>query len=79
MQAFQAQGLKVLEMPTHAEKGMSLEALELALEQWPVKVIQLTPTCNSPLGYTMPVEKQTTSTRIGQAIRLTDYRRRHLR
>jgi len=58
MQAFQAQGLKVLEMPTHAEHGMSLEALELALEQWPVKVIQLTPTCNSPLGYTMSVENK---------------------
>ena len=58
MQAFQAQGLKVLELPTHPENGMSLEALELALEQWPVKVIQLTPTCNSPLGYTMPVENK---------------------
>lgn len=58
MQAFQAQGLKVLEMPTHAENGMSLDALELALEQWPVKVIQLTPTCNSPLGYIMPVENK---------------------
>ena len=58
MQAFKAQGLKVLEIPTHPETGISLEALELALEQWPVKVIQLTPTCNSPLGYTMPVENK---------------------
>lgn len=58
MQAFKAQGLKVLEIPTHPETGMSLEALELALEQWPVKVIQLTPTCNSPLGYTIPVESK---------------------
>ena len=55
MQAFKAQGLKVLEIPTHPETGISLEALELALEQWPVRVIQLTPTCNSPLGYSMPV------------------------
>jgi DNA-binding transcriptional MocR family regulator len=54
MQAFNVQGLKVLEIPTHPETGISLEALELALEQWPVKAIQLTPTCNSPLGYTMP-------------------------
>ncbi|MEM7209359.1 MAG: PLP-dependent aminotransferase family protein [Pseudomonadota bacterium] len=60
MQAFKAQGLKVLEIPTHPSTGMSLEALELALEQWPVKVIQLTPTCNSPLGYTMPVENKKT-------------------
>lgn len=55
MQAFKVQGLKVLEIPTHPETGISLEALELALEQWPVKVIQLTPTCNAPLGYNMPV------------------------
>lgn len=55
MQAFKAQGLKVLEIPTHPETGISLEALELALEQWPVRLIQLTPTCNSPLGYTMPI------------------------
>lgn len=34
--------------------GISLEALELALEQWPIKVIQLTPNCNNPLGYVMP-------------------------
>jgi DNA-binding transcriptional MocR family regulator len=58
MQAFKVQRLKVLEIPTHPETGISLEALELALEQWPVKVIQLTPTCNGPLGYNMPVENK---------------------
>ncbi|WP_136679941.1 PLP-dependent aminotransferase family protein [Neptunomonas sp. XY-337] len=54
MQAVKAQGLKALEIPTHPETGISLEALELALEQWPIKAIQITPTCNNPLGYTMP-------------------------
>ena len=54
MQTLQAMGLKALEIPTHPETGISLEALELALEQWPIKVLQLTPTCNNPLGYTMP-------------------------
>ena len=29
-------------------------ALEMALEQWPVKAILLTPNCNNPLGYIMP-------------------------
>ncbi len=24
------------------------------MEQWPIKVIQLTPNCNNPLGYVMP-------------------------
>ncbi|SIS54786.1 PLP-dependent aminotransferase family protein [Neptunomonas antarctica] len=56
MQAIKAHGLKAIEIPTHPETGISLEALELALEQWPIKAIQLTPTCNNPLGYTMPVE-----------------------
>lgn len=54
MQIVRALGLKVMEIPTHAETGISLEALELALEQWPIKAIQLTPTFNNPLGYTMP-------------------------
>jgi DNA-binding transcriptional MocR family regulator len=54
MQTLQAMGLKALEIPTDPETGISLEALELALEQWPVKVVQLTPICNNPLGYTMP-------------------------
>ncbi len=56
MQAIKAHGLKALEIPTHPETGISLEALQLALEQWPIKAIQITPTCNNPLGYTMPVE-----------------------
>ncbi|MDR5903868.1 PLP-dependent aminotransferase family protein [Franzmannia qiaohouensis] len=54
MQILKAQGLKALEIPTDPQTGISLEALELALEQWPVKAIQVTPTCNNPLGYTMP-------------------------
>ncbi|EPC02049.1 GntR family transcriptional regulator [Litchfieldella anticariensis FP35 = DSM 16096] len=53
MQILKAQGLKALEIPTDPQTGISLEALELALEQWPIKAIQVTPTCNNPLGYTM--------------------------
>ncbi|MGR4066301.1 PLP-dependent aminotransferase family protein [Billgrantia sp. C5P2] len=54
MQILKAQRLKALEIPTDPRSGISLEALELALEQWPIKAIQVTPTCNNPLGYTMP-------------------------
>ncbi len=53
-QAIQALGLKALEIPTHPETGISLDALEMALEQWPIKALQVTPICNNPLGYTMP-------------------------
>ncbi|MCW8886729.1 MAG: PLP-dependent aminotransferase family protein [Motiliproteus sp.] len=58
MQTIKALGLKALEIPTHPETGISLEALEMALEQWPVKAIQVTPVCNNPLGYTMPDERK---------------------
>jgi DNA-binding transcriptional MocR family regulator len=54
MQAIKAFGLKAMEIPTDPVQGISLEALELALEQWPIRAIQVTPTCNNPLGYTMP-------------------------
>ncbi|MBY4675482.1 aminotransferase-like domain-containing protein [Marinobacterium arenosum] len=54
LQAIEANGLQALEIPCHPETGMSLEALELALEQWPVKAILTTPTFNNPAGYCMP-------------------------
>ncbi|WP_337954698.1 PLP-dependent aminotransferase family protein [Sedimenticola selenatireducens] len=58
LQAIEACGLKVLELPTHPEQGISLDAMELALEQWPVKACLITPTFNNPLGYTMPDERK---------------------
>ena len=58
VQAIKSNGLKVLEIPTHPETGISLSALEMALEQWPIKVIQLIPTLNNPLGYIMSDEKK---------------------
>lgn len=54
MQALKGFGLKALELPTDPLTGINLEALEMALEQWPIKAIQLTPSCNNPLGYVMP-------------------------
>ncbi|MDE1464936.1 PLP-dependent aminotransferase family protein [Spartinivicinus poritis] len=54
MQTLRSLQLKVLEIPTHPETGISIEALELALEQWPITAVQVTPSCNNPLGYTMP-------------------------
>lgn len=56
LQSIEACGLKTLEIPTNPQTGISLEAVELALEQWPVKVCLLTPSFNNPLGYCMPDE-----------------------
>jgi len=54
MQTLKGLGMKAMEIPTDPLTGISLEALELALEQWPIKLIQVTPSCNNPLGYIMP-------------------------
>ncbi|HKS14997.1 MAG TPA: PLP-dependent aminotransferase family protein [Pseudomonas sp.] len=54
MQTLKGLGMKAMEIPTDPITGISLEALELALEQWPIKLIQITPNCNNPLGYIMP-------------------------
>lgn len=58
MQTLKGMGMKVIEIPTDPVVGISLEALEMALDQWPIKAIQLTPTCNNPLGYNMPDERK---------------------
>ncbi len=58
LQILHGLGMKVLEIPTDPVTGISIEALELALEQWPVKAILATPTVNNPLGYNMPVERR---------------------
>ncbi|WP_251975816.1 aminotransferase-like domain-containing protein [Salinicola avicenniae] len=58
LQSIRAYGMKAMEIPTDPQNGISLEALELALEQWPIRAIQLTPTCNNPLGYTLSVERK---------------------
>lgn len=67
LQSVRSNGLKAIEIPTDPNTGISLEALELALEQWPIKLIQVTPTCNNPLGYTMPVENKKRLLEIAQA------------
>ncbi|GAL56806.1 putative GntR family transcriptional regulator YjiR [Pseudescherichia vulneris NBRC 102420] len=54
MQLLRSLGFKVIEIPTDPETGMSVEALELALAQWPIKGIITVPNCNNPLGFIMP-------------------------
>jgi DNA-binding transcriptional MocR family regulator len=54
MQMLRAFGVKVVEIPTDSVTGISVEALELALEQWPIKAVILVANCNNPLGFIMP-------------------------
>ncbi len=50
--------LKVIEVPTDPQHGISLEALELALQQWPIKVVAVTSRYSNPTGAALCNEKQ---------------------
>ena len=54
MQTLRGFGIRAIEIPTDSCSGISLEALELAFEQWPIKAVVVVPNCNNPLGYIMP-------------------------
>lgn len=54
MQTLRGLGIRVIEIPTDSVSGISLEALELAFEQWPIKAVIVVPNCNNPLGFIMP-------------------------
>ncbi|MGC3982381.1 MAG: PLP-dependent aminotransferase family protein [Steroidobacteraceae bacterium] len=53
LQVIEFLGLKALELPTHPRDGLSVEALEFALEQWPIKAVICTPNFSNPLGSRM--------------------------
>jgi DNA-binding transcriptional MocR family regulator len=50
--------MKALEIPTHPRDGVSLEALEYALERERITACIFTPTFNNPLGSSMPDESR---------------------
>jgi DNA-binding transcriptional MocR family regulator len=53
LQILQSLGLRALEIPTHPRTGISLEALELALAEHPVKAVLVMPNVSNPIGATM--------------------------
>lgn len=54
LQVLNSMGIKALEIPTDPDTGMSLDALQLALEQWDVKACIVIPNISNPLGSIMP-------------------------
>ncbi len=54
LQVLESLGLRALELPTHPREGLSLEALEVALESHEIKACLLMPNLSNPLGSTMP-------------------------
>ncbi|TBU86452.1 PLP-dependent aminotransferase family protein [Phytopseudomonas dryadis] len=51
-------GLKVIEIPSDPTTGISVEALQLAASQWPIKALVLTARLSNPLGGTIPEARQ---------------------
>ena len=51
-------GLKVIEIPCDPSTGMSVEALQLAANQWPIKALVLTSRLSNPMGGSIPEERQ---------------------
>lgn len=53
VQIVEALGLKAVEIPADPRKGISLEALQLATDQWSIKACLLIPNFSNPLGAKM--------------------------
>ncbi|WP_444994352.1 aminotransferase-like domain-containing protein [Aliikangiella sp. IMCC44359] len=53
-QLIESMGYRAIEIPCHPVDGMSIEALQLALEQWDIKAVAIVPTFSNPLGSNMP-------------------------
>ena len=60
LQTIETLGIRALEIPTDPQTGISLEALKLALEQWPIKACLLVPNFSNPLGCHMSDERKQT-------------------
>ncbi|WP_321390506.1 PLP-dependent aminotransferase family protein [uncultured Desulfuromusa sp.] len=58
LQLIEAYGLKAVEIPAHHETGLSLEALRLAMEQWPLKAVLSVSSFSNPLGCSIPDERK---------------------
>lgn len=57
-------GLKVLELPTHPETGIELEALKTALQKNKIKLCLFISNFSNPMGGTMPAEHKKEAVRL---------------
>ncbi|WP_245800437.1 PLP-dependent aminotransferase family protein [Thiomonas intermedia] len=58
LRALQALGLRAVEIPMQPGIGLSLEALEVALDTQPIKAVVAVPTLSNPLGTIMPTARK---------------------
>jgi DNA-binding transcriptional MocR family regulator len=58
LQTLESLGIKALEIPTHPREGISLDALEFALERSKIAAVIAMPNAQNPLGFTMSDENK---------------------
>ncbi|RQO55937.1 PLP-dependent aminotransferase family protein [Paucibacter sp. KBW04] len=58
LEILQSLHLRALEIPTHPRHGISVDALQLALETQDVKAVLVVPTLSNPLGACMPLAER---------------------
>ncbi|WP_119153690.1 PLP-dependent aminotransferase family protein [Caldimonas tepidiphila] len=58
LQILESLHLRALEIPTHPRTGLSIPALEFALDTQPVKAVLAVPTLSNPIGATMPLAER---------------------
>ena len=58
LQILESLQIKALEIPTHPREGISLEALEFALERTKIASVIAMPNAQNPLGFTMSDENK---------------------
>jgi DNA-binding transcriptional MocR family regulator len=63
-------GLNAIEIPTHPQRGLDLDAVESLLREKRLAAIFVMPTIHNPLGYTMPVEAKQRLARLVNEYRI---------
>jgi DNA-binding transcriptional MocR family regulator len=58
LQCAEVLGLKVIEIPADPVNGISVEALSLALEQWPIKAVLMSSRYSNPSGASVPESRK---------------------
>lgn len=58
LQTLEAHGLRALEIPTHPRDGISIEALEFAIEHNPIRAVVVISNFNNPLGSKIPDQRK---------------------
>ena len=56
--AVSAQGMKIVEIPTHPQEGMDLDRLESAIRKHRVKACVVMSNCQNPLGYVLSDQRK---------------------